>query len=271
MGRRTQVVDKELELKVRERESNKIGGGRVDSDRNKQRAEAFEEEVRQSDIARQEKIKTDREKFTPWDLLPGSSAKKKASNKIQDFLESRPKVVNNFINSRGHLKMKSFNICRMPIQSAIKTVSNIATAGKIGKKQKELNYDDVYHLFLIITFENGEQFSIEKNETVIITKSPSTRGGSCKRANITSQLTFQEMMERLEERYARELYRYDFAIHNCQDFLIKLTREMGVKGFDNWIRQDFSSVISKDLRKAGAAVTDLASIWSRLFGKSITF
>ena len=191
--------------------------------------------------------------------------------KLTNILGSRPKNVNNFMKEKGENVMIEFNICRKPVAKVLKNIINIATFGKLKKEEKKLNYDDIFHLFLQIKFENGEIFAIEKNQEVIITKDPEM-GEDCKWVDISkSRFTFNEVMIKAEKTFGINFYRYDFVKYNCQNFLLNFTNTAETHEFDEWIYQDFSSVISTPLREAGGRVTDLANIWGKLFGPSIHF
>ena len=244
--------------------------------RNIERESTFQDKMaqeREDEIDREESERQkEKDKLTIGKVLnPFSGLTDFIGKKVTSYLGSRPKNINNFMEQKGDMKMISFNICREPIQSVIKEVANIGTFGKLKKHQQKLNYDDVFHLFLVITFENGEKYSIEKNENVTILKNPETRSGECKTVHLRNQLTFNEVNIRAEKRYGDNYYRYDFVRFNCQNFLLNFTRQSGVNEFNNFIYQDFQSAISKPLRNVGGSVTDLASIFDRVFGKSVSF
>ena len=174
------------------------------------------------------------------------------------------------MKKKGDLKMTQFNICRTPINSKIKKIANFLSRGKLDRTVKQNNYDDVFHLFLIITFENGEQFTIEKNEIVVITKDHNHRGGDCKPVDVSQKnLTFNEVMLAAEKRHGRNFYRYDATTYNCQNFLLNFLHEAGITEFDDFIYQDFEQALSQPLQRAAGVVTDISAVFNRLFKDSI--
>jgi len=174
------------------------------------------------------------------------------------------------MNSKGDMKMIRYDICRVPIDSKIKAISNFLSGGKIVKEQKKNNQDDVFHLYLVITFEDGEIFSIEKNEIVVVSKHKTDRKGECKSVDISNKnLTFNQVMLSAEKKHGKNFYRYDARTFNCQNFLLNILHESGVFGFDNFIYQDFRQSISTPLREASGFATDIKAIFGRLFQDSI--
>ena len=193
--------------------------------------------------------------------------------KITKKLGSRPKIINDFMKSRGNQRIIEIQVCRTPVEKYLKKIINFLTFGKLEKTEKKLNYDDIFHLFLKFRLENGESYSIEKNQTVIIRKNPESRYGECKYMNVREyNKTFNEVIIMSEKKHGPNFYRYDFVKYNCQRFLLNITQELtGKNEFMNFIYQDFRQTISKPIRNAGGLLTDFAGLYDHLFGKSITF
>ena len=61
---------------------------------------------------------------------------------------------------------------KSPIISAIDTALNLISFGKWAEAKKKYNYDDLYHLYLIITLDlrNGKtkRLLLEKNQSINI-------------------------------------------------------------------------------------------------------
>jgi len=53
-------------------------------------------------------------------------------------------------------------ILRKPIQSAEKKCINFVSGGQLERAQKELKYDDIFHLYVNFTLKNGKGVGIEK-------------------------------------------------------------------------------------------------------------
>ena len=189
---------------------------------------------------------------------------------FDSLLQRRPNTVNSFMKKKGDMKMTTLNICREPIDSKIKKIANKLSRGQIQKTVEKNSYDDVFHLYLMMTFENGEVFSLEKNDIVVISDDHINRTGECKAVDVSQKnLTFNEVMKSAENKHGKNFYRYDSKFFNCQNFLLNFTNEVGVNNFDDFIYQDFSEAISEPLRNASGFATDVKAIFSRLFDDSI--
>ena len=81
--------------------------------------------------------------------------------KILDFKELVPQNVKNALNKIGSNKIISARIGRTPVQAiiqgALKTVANVP-------------YDDLFHLFIELTLDNGQKWVLEKIERINLVK-----------------------------------------------------------------------------------------------------
>ena len=179
------------------------------------------------------------------------------------LLGSRPTRVNQLLKAKGDMRIIKYDICREPIDSKIKSLANTLTGGKFDKTQKKNNYDDIFHLYLVMTFEDGKVISIEKNEVVVVSNHKPSREGDCKSVNLIHKTTLNKIIPALEKKHGQNFYRYDARTFNCQNFVLNILQESGVFGFDNFIYQDFSEAISRPLREASGVATDIKGLISR--------
>lgn len=143
-------------------------------------------------------------------------------------LRKTPNVVKKLIELKGNMKVISVQACKTPIQSGVKKALDLMTFGKFSANQKRMEYDDVVHLYLIMRFEDGSAYSIEKNELVKVYKNPKPRADSrCSKIQRTD-FTFQTMMERGQSKGGRNFYRYFPRTDNCQKFLKDLLEGNGI-------------------------------------------
>lgn len=199
-------------------------------------------------------------------------------NIVEKILTSRPNNINQFLIAKGHLRMKKFKICRKPIRKEIEKIINFVTSGKLQAEKERQNFDDIFHLFLIITFENGEIYSIEKTEFVFMKNLSSTtpeifkttdKESECINVSVSSNLTFRQVLEDVENKLGINMYRYDPRTFNCQNFLLNFTNSAEVFNLENFIYQDFEQAISKIISKRLSITTDLGGLFARLFQDSV--
>lgn len=191
----------------------------------------------------------------------GRAVQKKALS----YLQSRPSNVSSLLKSHGEKTITNFQVCRSPINSVIKKLLNLISGGQIKRVEEKNNYDDIYHLFLIMTFNDGSKYSIEKNERVVIKKNPQQRPNSeCKSAGVN--ITFNDLISGAEKRDGGNLYRYDASNWNCQKFLSTLSSVAGVSGLNSFIMQDANALVQGNTKKIAQATTDVAGVASRIIG-----
>lgn len=188
-------------------------------------------------------------------------------------LRSRPTEIASFMAGKGGMKMVSILVCRTPIQKMVKIVANLASKGDLEKARKKYAYDDIYHLYCVLTFEDGEKYELQKNDLVSIKnfKGRLQKNSECRDQRLPTSKSFNEVMLELEKKYPKSLYLYQAWDHNCQDFLNKFVSEAGVKGLSPFILQFLKKPFErKSLRKITRFVTDLsASVKRYIFGKGI--
>jgi hypothetical protein len=136
---------------------------------------------------------------------------KKPSSKLQSVLNNKHKIV-------------KLELGRKPVLSAIQKTINLVSNGSYNRKKKELNYDDAWHNYLIVTLEDGTQYKMEKNHTIEV--SQLTKGDlQQQRFDVPlhgKALTVEQMMKTASSSDPESFYRYRAGADNCQKF----TRDM---------------------------------------------
>ena len=78
-------------------------------------------------------------------------------------IDNYSKKIRDILMTIGRNKIKEIYIYRKPIQKFIKTFLNNVSFNQIEDNLKKYNYDDIFHLFLIVKTDNND-ILIEKNE-----------------------------------------------------------------------------------------------------------
>lgn len=174
-----------------------------------------------------------------------------------------------FLDSHSQDRITKVQVARVPIHSKVHKALDAISFGRFSKKAKELNYDQVYHQYLLVTLSNGQTYKLEKNETVQ-DKPAKARDFQAEIFNVpvTKSLTLPQMISNASSGREQDFYRYRSGSNNCQDF----TREMIVRngllpGDDPTLaKQDSKQLIATlpGQEKFTNAVTDLAAVADRL-------
>ena len=193
--------------------------------------------------------------------------------RIFDFfqapLRGRPKSLTKFLKNNPDLKIIHIRICRQPVEKYINYFVNLITAGRVNEAKKNYNYDNIYHLFAIITFNDGRKYHLEKNEIVImneISQEQNLKHTDCKDRTIHKR-NFKKLIESAEKDY-KNLYLYSAHQDNCQAFIRHIAHKLGIRSLDSFIMQYGAKDILQDkgARNFTIQITTLANAGRRLLG-----
>ena len=185
-----------------------------------------------------------------------------------------PPVIRKFLEQRGGEIIESLTIARTPLETAtnllLQTVTAITMRGDFAKRQKEKQYDKLYHLELMITTTAGTHFSIEKNEVINIKLDPQTKPNTetMPVSNIPPDLTIMQMLNNAEKRMGKKFFVYNAVTNNCQDFIMALLEGSGIGTPEEkaFIKQDIPYLFKGAKKTIGFAslLTSIAAMRNRL-------
>ena len=150
---------------------------------------------------------------------------------IPNSLTTRPKILNDLLNDKDDVLIKSLYVCRQPIYKIFEMGLNILTLGQLKEQMKRLGYDNLYHLYLIINFEDGSQHFIEKNQRVNTGKYVKQDEEECTQP-IPFNKTLKDLIETAEARRIPGFYRYNAFSDNCQRFAYDVMNSNGIDQFN---------------------------------------
>lgn len=187
---------------------------------------------------------------------------------VVDFILNRePVSVKLFMYVHGKEPIHSIQIVRVPVNGMIQRLANWISKGELEKYKTELNYDDFFHLYLVI----NDQYRLERNETVTIFKDSSFRSvsPSNKMRVEISRLrarTLKELLNNAAERYGKTFWRYNIKTLNCQVFCkqVLTSNNVWTSQAENFTIQDTGKLISSDLAKKLTVITDLGGLVGKL-------
>jgi len=189
----------------------------------------------------------------------------KVRGKVASILTKRPISVNKLLKSYGDNTITKVNVCRQPLTLAIKYALDLLSRGDISKTVEEKGYDNVYHLYCIVTLNNGTKVRMDKNQRVAIEVNPGPlrKDAVCKSVTLPRSTTLEEFIDR-GEKLGNEwgsFWRYSGWDNNCQKFIRALLNASGVTSLDDFIQQETEKFIKPGLlRRFTGAVTDAAAL-----------
>ena len=194
---------------------------------------------------------------------------------IQAKLAFSNKIIN-ILEKYGDMKIKSIRIGRRPINSLVEKAFNIISLGKWSQLREQYYYDKLFHLFLIITLENGTVISFEKNSIVTMTVNDercSMKDVDCMNLDyMPDSITLNQLARKPLERVGKEKYfNYDPFSQNCQAFISLLLNTFGLltPKVKEFVYQDISEIVEKlpfYVKYIAKAVTDIDATISKVTG-----
>jgi hypothetical protein len=274
------------EEEKREEEMKKLFGFNIkerikqlDEEAEKKRKEEDEEEEEFFITPRKITVKIKKEKKSP---KPKSPKPKKVKEEVkgEGFLadyfarKNYPPQSRLVLSQVGNEKIKNMTIARRPIDKnvfgSINLLTRVGTLGAFQNRFKNMPFDELYHLSLIITTESGNRILVEKNEVINISRNvimtPDTQTEQI--INLPTNLTIKELLDATEKRMGNNYYLYNAVRNNCQDFLMGILKanNIGDETDYKFIKQDVAELFKgfSKTEKVLEFATDVASVFDRL-------
>src|SRR5665647_521359 len=141
--------------------------------------------------------------------------------------------IRKFTETNGDAKITKIVVCRQPVTPAIERLASVISAGRWDANKKRLQYDKMWHLFLIMTLDNGKVFKLEKNKFPEITMTATT-GNDIVDAPTPKSITWRDMLAGAESAAGgpEKLWVYDAITQNCQ-YLARAVLKAAVHGMES--------------------------------------
>jgi hypothetical protein len=168
------------------------------------------------------------------------------------------------ITKYGNNIVNSIRIGRTPLPSILTKVLNVITFGGFQKLVSK-SYDDLFHLFSIISLDNGIDILAEKNQSINMkaVNNYNPKGAEYIDINVPSGLTFAELLNNTRKRMGKDFFNYHPTNNNCQDWIIALLQGSGLltNSAKDFIKQNVVSIFTKypRTRKLMATLTKLGT------------
>jgi len=176
-----------------------------------------------------------------------------------------PPKVRDILKKVGSSYVKSMTLKRTPVPSLLTGALSIFSLGKFGKRL-ERSFDELFHLFVEMTLEDGRRVLLEKNEVINMDINPKSRPKTETKlvSSAIPHLTVNEMLDSTEKYMGKgKFFGYSAKDNNCQDFIVAFfkSNNIGDESDITFIKQDTKSLF-RDLpylRKFANTITDLGA------------
>jgi hypothetical protein len=170
--------------------------------------------------------------------------------------------VRGILKTMGDKTIVSAEVVRSPVQSIVQQAINFVSGGEFKKAIADKPYDDIFHLMIVLTLEDGKKYSLEKN--AIITLRPTKgRSGESMSVSVPAGLTLNKALEKTAEAMGDAYATYSARDNNCQDFILAFLKANGMGDAKDYtfVKQDVKTLFGKTdfLRKFTNTVTDIGA------------
>lgn len=144
--------------------------------------------------------------------------------------------------------IKEITIRRAPINSAVSSVLNVLTFGSYKKAMKNLNYDSMFHLSMVVK-TNRAHILVEKNERINISTTIKRESNTEEvDVPVSKSVTLDAFLENARKAMSdRRFFQYNAFENNCQDFLLGLLKANGMASAEvsKFIKQDAEKLVAQ--------------------------
>lgn len=140
-----------------------------------------------------------------------------------------PPAERTLIDKYGNMPIKSICLYREPLEKSVNTLTNALSAGQMGQLKKKYGFDEMYHLYMVITVQESQDIFpsilIEKNEVINIHEYPNVNPNAQKLELYLSpkfNYTFKQFLDNGQRVMGSRYFTYDPFDNNCQVFISSL-------------------------------------------------
>ena len=181
-----------------------------------------------------------------------------------------PLPIRQFLDIHKNWKVIKIQICKAPVITAVQTMFNVLSFGKLKENIEKLGYDDIYHLYANITISNGIQnieFRLEKNQRVMINNSiKGDKYSTCITLKLNETPTLTNLLANAknihENKHNKPFWLYYPKYNNCQHFIQSLLEGSNLysKSIEDFILQPSDKLLENMgfAYKFGKGLTDIA-------------
>ena len=190
---------------------------------------------------------------------------KKTFNALAFGITEYSKAFRDVLSRYGDVPIKCIMVCRSPVQQAVQEAMNLVSLGAFKKRLSRQSYDEIYHLFALITLEDGTVLTLDKQAILTLKVGNKNYQDSI---NVSQPFTnLNEMLEKTKSSMGNDaFFGYNAKSNNCQVFLFQFLQANGkaTPQLRSFIVQDVDSLFDDNLEYFSKLVTDLGSKVSTL-------
>jgi hypothetical protein len=184
-----------------------------------------------------------------------------------------PPSVLNILKECGSKRVTDIKVCREVVAKNTEALLSIISGGKWEAAKKKYGYDNFFHLFMLVSLEDGKVIHIEKNEVIRMSyyARPCNDGMD---VPLRNTFTLDEMMERTKRRMGDDkFFGYSALENNCQNFILNILKASGldnpaIERFTHQNLDDLVKELPAHVKPTAKVATDIAAVINTALQKS---
>lgn len=187
-------------------------------------------------------------------------------NRIQGIYDYTAKS-KQYLEKYGNHQIIRIEIRRKPI-SVSKILEIIKSLNsKIRENFNNKPYDELFHLYMILTLNNNKKILVEKNQVINIDEYKKNENTEMIELPLMNkQITLNELLTNTKTKMKNKYFTYDAFKNNCQDFLknIIISNNLSNNQVIEFVKQDVKNLLSKTSQYYLKLITDSAGFFNTL-------
>jgi hypothetical protein len=156
------------------------------------------------------------------------------------------------IEEYGLNTITSIKVGRKPLSSVLNAVLNVVSLGIYKKWIQSSEYDSLFHLFALITLNNGKTILLEKRASIdmVVIKKNYVPPAYTEFAQVVIEhpdIQFKTLLDNTEKMQGKNYFLYSAEKNNCQKFISDMLQSNGLltPELNTFITQDVTSLFEK--------------------------
>jgi len=198
---------------------------------------------------------------------PQSNLRRRLTDVSKGVRKGLPPSARSTLEQYGDELIQSMMLRRDPVQQAINKAFDLLTLGQWSKAKSAENYDNLFHLGLVVTLQSGKSILIEKNEVINIgnPKPLQSNSETLPLPPLPTPTSLNEFIMNGVKTKGDSFYTYDPFSNNCQDFIAVLLQSNNSYTPEavQFVKQPVESLVSQLpswTQPLARGITDLGAI-----------
>lgn len=179
-----------------------------------------------------------------------------------------PPVVRKALEKIGTKEIRGIRLFRQDLSKGTDIAMNITSLGQWDKEKKRLGYDKFFHLGMILTLENGEEWVLDKHAVIKLHRAPPLHIMAKDYSNThtvnmgNKSPSVGELLKKTQRIQGDRYFKYNPFDNNCQNFVINTLSANGLldESSKKFGLQEQPKNLGRFTEKLAPRITDLGGL-----------